>query len=434
MLSSTQSLKGPLSSSALHSLRRALFLLLSLFLPLGTGQLHAQSKKGLQVEMVGDAIALGIDHAAINVNLSQLIVPSPKPGQKTVSWQSNNEVYHFSRHYLRTLESKIIPLSREQIVINAIILAYRSNDPEINRILLHPKFEPNAPNRLAAFNPTSEEGRKWLHATLEYLSHRYSLPQQTFGRISGYIIGNEVNTHWWWSNRGEVSMEEFAEEYHQVVRLMHRAIRRHSSFAKVYISLEHHWNIRYPPANPRQGFPAKPFLKHFAKIVRDAGDFDWHLAFHPYPEKLRDPEFWKDESANDSPNTPRITFKNLHVLTEHFKSPHLLFKGKPRRIILSEQGFDTPTSPDGEKIQAAAYAYAYRLIEQLDGIDSFILHRHVDHPNEGGLRLGLRGFSPARKKKLIYDVFLHANRDDWEKHFAFALPIVGLKEWPKGTR
>ena len=35
----------------------------------------AASKKGLQVEMVDDALALGVKHAALNFNLSQLIDP-----------------------------------------------------------------------------------------------------------------------------------------------------------------------------------------------------------------------------------------------------------------------------------------------------------------------------------------------------------------------
>ena len=401
-------------------------LLLGLLLPT-----NAQSKKGLQVEIVDDALSLGIKHAALNVNLSQLIVPQPKKEEKTATWKSKKRTFHFSQRYLRGLDKKIRPLSRHDITINLIILAYRSHNPLINKILLHPKSRPDAPNRLGAFNCVTAEGREWLHASLEYLAHRYSLPKQPHGRVAGYIIGNEVNSHWWWANRGEVTMKEFAADYHQIVRLMHRGIRSQSPDAKVYLSLEHHWNMRYPPANALRAFPAKPFLDHFAKIVKEQGDFDWHLAFHPYPERLRDPEFWKDVTATNSPETKRITFKNLPVLTEYFKKPELLHQGKPRRIILSEQGFDTPKKKNGQEIQAAAYAYAYRIIDQLDGIDSFILHRHIDNPKEGGLLLGLRTLPPAREKKLIYDVFKYADTPEWRKHFAFALPIIGLKEWPK---
>jgi len=50
------------------------------------------------------------------------------------------------------------------------------------------------------------------------------------------------------------------------------------------------------------------------------------------------------------------------------------------------------TSPGG------AYAYAYYRIAHLPGIDSFILHRQVDHPAEGGLNLGC-GVALARRSR-----------------------------------
>jgi hypothetical protein len=102
-------------------------------------------------------------------------------------------------------------------------------------------------------------------------------------------------------------------------------------------------------------------------------------------------------------------------------------------VILSEQGFHTPDSPEGEIIQAAAYCYAYRKVEALDGIDAFILHRHVDHPHEGGLRLGLRRYLPGaddpRPAKLIYECFQKADTHQWREAFQFALPVVGMDDW-----
>lgn len=96
---------------------------------------------------------------------------------------------------------------------------------------------------------------------------------------------------------------------------------------------------------------------------------------------------------------------------------------------MSEQGFHTANTPDGEEIQAAAYCYAYKKIEKLDGIDAFILHRHVDSSAEGGLLLGLRRNDAAQTPKKIYECFRAAATTDWEKAFNFALPIVGLKSW-----
>jgi len=49
-------------------------------------------------------------------------------------------------------------------------------------------------------------------------------------------------------------------------------------------------------------------------------------------------------------NTNKVTFKNLEVLCQHLEKRELLYQGKPRRVILSEQGFHTLLTPEGEKL------------------------------------------------------------------------------------
>ncbi len=395
---------------------------------------EAASKKGLQVEIVDDALELGVRHAALNLDLCRVIAPD-RPHSKD-SWQSGDRRFTFNSSYVERLDRSIKPLSDAGVLVNLILLAYQSGSPAINKILLHPKYDSKAPNRLGAFNTATPEGRAWLDATLSFLAERWSRPAQDKGRVVGYIVGNEVNSHWWWSNMGRVSLETFVEEYHQTVRLFHRSIRSQSSWARVYLSLEHHWSIAYPPADEGQAFPGRPFLDHFNELAKKNGDFDWHLAYHPYPESLFDPKFWEDTTALPEITTPRITFKNLPVLSQYLDQKHLKFNGKRRRVILSEQGFHTPDSPDGELIQAAAYCYAYKIVEQDKGIDAFILHRHVDHPHEGGLHLGLRDYfedRPERPKKKIYDCFKFADTPRWKQTFEFALPIVGLEAWPNSS-
>ena len=392
----------------------------------------AASKKGLQVEIVADALALGVKHAALNFNLSQII--DPRSETNNPSWESAGQRYHFQRGYLAAMDQQIKALSDRGVVVNLIVLTYQSNDPEVNRILIHARCETNAPNRLGNFNTATAEGRGWLTATLEFCAARWSRPDQKFGRASGYIIGNEVNSHWWWANMGRVSMEEFADDYLCAVRLVHTAIRQQASWPRVYVSLEHHWNMRYGAGDEKQAFPARAFVDYFARRAREGGDFDWHIAFHPYPEDLFEPRCWKDKSATTNVlTTPRITFKNLELLPAYLRRPELLCQGQPRRIILSEQGFHTPKGADGEIVQAAAYCYAYKKIERLDGVDSFILHRHVDHAGEGGLLLGLRSNQPKdgepRPKKKIYECFRLADTPEWEPAFAFALPVIGITNW-----
>jgi hypothetical protein len=392
----------------------------------------ARSKKGLQVELVDDALALGVKHAALNFNLAQLI--DPKGSTNSLAWQRDGHTYHFKRSAVESMDRRIKALSDRGVVVNLIVLTYLSRDPEVNRILIHPDCVTNAPNRLGNFNTVTDEGRRWLAATMEFCAERWSRPDRMHGRVAGYIMGNEVNSHWWWANMGKVTMTEFADDYLRTVRLAHEAVRKQSSWARVYLSLEHHWNVRYDTKSERTSFAGREFVDYFARRAREAGDFDWHIAFHPYPENLFEPRFWRDKSATTNVlTTPRITFKNIELLPAYLRRAELLYRGQPRRIILSEQGFHTPKGTNGEIIQAAAYCYAYKKIEMLDGIDSFILHRHVDHKDEGGLLLGLRSLTPnaaeSRPKKKSWEVFRAADTPEWEEQFEFALPIAGLKSW-----
>jgi hypothetical protein len=381
------------------------------------------SKKGLQVQMVDDALALGIKHAALNVNLAQLLELSE--GQL----KANNR-------YFEHLDRQIKPLSDSGIVVSLILLYYRSGNEARDNLMLHPRYDPAAPNKLTAFNLTTPESAAAFSACVEYLAGRYSPSNAPHGRIWNYIVGNEVNSHWFWYNMGRATMEELADNYLAAVRACHAAVRKHSAHARVYLSLEHHWNIRYPGGDEMQSFAGRPFVQYFAQKARESGDFDWHVALHPYPEDLFECRTWNDKTARHSPDTPRITFKNIEQLTKFMCRPELLYDGQQRRIILSEQGFHSPDTEQGQLRQAAAFAYAYQKIRDLDGIDSFILHRHVDHAHEGGLNLGLwtrnkgskNPAEPAARKK-IYEVFRTADTPGWQDEFRFALPVIGIKSW-----
>src|SRR4029079_17164842 len=103
------------------------------------------------------------------------------------------------------------------------------------------------------------------------------------------------------------------------VRACHTAVRKFSSSARVFISLEHHWNIRYAGCDETQGFAGRPFVDYFNKLAKEGGNFDWHIAFHPYPENLFEPRTWNDKSATVDENTPRITFKNLEMLPRYLR-------------------------------------------------------------------------------------------------------------------
>lgn len=391
-----------------------------------------RSKKGLQVQMVDDAVALGVQHAGFNVDIGGCVTLNPHPGD--FAWPMDGRTFWFNRGYIEAIDHEVKTLSQTGATVTLILLNYSHPGSPPNAILQHPNYDTNCPGHISAFNTLTPEGVAWLKAWMEFLADRYSAPGFPHGRAVNYIIGNEVNAHWDWANMGNVTMEQFARDYARAVRICTMAVKKESATDRVFISLEHDWNHLFAESTNTHGFPARTFIDYFGQITKANGDFGWNLAFHPYPEDLFQCRTWEDKSAKHTPYSPRMTFKNIEQLPKYFRRKELLFQGKPRRIILSEQGFHAKPNRQGDLDQAAAYCYAWRKIVNLDGIDAFILHRHVDNGGEGGLNLGLWRREPdsvatPSTQRPMYDCFKYADTPEWKKHFQFALPIIGIKSW-----
>ena len=387
------------------------------------------SKKGLQIQMVDDALKLGVQHAAFNLDLSAMVDLGKNPAN--LEWKMDGEKYYFNRAYVESLPVK--QLSDAGCVVTAIVLSYQSGNPATDTVMLHPSRAATLPNRLAAFNTVTADGLRHYKACFEFLTDRFSRSDGTFGRVANWIIGNEVSAHWEWYNMGLTPREMAVAEYERSVRLAHTAVRKASSSSRVYLSLEHHWTLTFG-GDPMKAVAGRRFIEEFNRRARMGGNFEWNLAYHPYPEDLFQPRTWRDKSATASAETPRITFKNLDQLASFFKRPELQFDDHPRRIILSEQGFHSDGTPAGDLAQAAAYCYAYKKVARMDAIDSFILHRHVDHSGEGGLNLGLWQREPnsvanPSTPRPMYQVFLKASTPEEDEAFKFALPVIGIKKW-----
>ena len=387
------------------------------------------SKKGLQVQMTEDALALGIRHCTLNFNLAGLIQLQPQAD--SLKWEMDGQTYFFNHRYLDSLPVK--RLSDAGVVVNLILLHYLGR-AEVDAFMKHPRCDPATPNKLTAFNTVTPDGLRHYQAALEFLADRYSGTNSANGRVWGYIVGNEVNAHWEWYNLGNATRAEVVADYLRTVRITHTAVRKSSAHARIYLSLTHYWD-RVMRSGPLRSCEGRGLIDDFNRLARAGGDFDWHLAQHPYPENLFEPRTWLDKQPTSREDTPKITFKNLEVLDAYFRRPELLHHGQTRRIILSEQGFHCPDKPDGELWQAAAYCYAWKKVTSLTGIDAFILHRHVDHGREGGLNLGLwtrqaESISTPGRPRKMHAVFKAAGTPEEEAAFRFALPVVGLTAWP----
>ena len=116
---------------------------------------------------------------------------------------------------------------------------------------------------------------------------------------------------------------------------------------------------------------------------------------------------------------------NLNVLTDFLgQSRYLDTEGKMRSITITELGF---SSKSGEKLQAAAFAYCYLIVDANPYIDAFILNRQTDAPEEvvNGLAFGLYEYDHSGK--YLKEVFRDIDTDKAQEYMQFMLNILGAE-------
>lgn len=392
------------------------------------------NKKGVTCVLdVDDVVALGAGQVAENIDIGGLL-----------DWQSRDPSLSFAfegrkvglrAQGVAQLDTKLKRYRAAGLRVTGILLNYVRAQTPRDSPLVHPQTDPaTVPMGPAAFNTATPEGFFFYRAILHFLVDRYTRDDAAHGHLAGLVIGNEVQSHWSWYHLGLVDPEVLLREYGVALRVADLATRSVHADFPIYLSLDHHWTL--PSAGPRRrGLSGIELLEGVATRARREGDFPWHLAHHPYPEDLGRPAFWEDHSTPLSLDAPRVTFQNLEVLAAWLRQSRYLFDGHSRRIALTEQGFHCAPGAEGELRQAAAYALAWKKVQAIPEIESFLYHRHVDHPHEFGLRLGLRehdGTSNVNgigRRRKIWEVMQKAGTPEEENAFAFALPIVGRKDW-----
>lgn len=181
------------------------------------------------------------------------------------------------------------------------------------------------------------------------------------------------STNQLWNYMGPMSLEQYMEEYVRAFRVFYTAIRSTSSTSRVFFSTDYNW---LHEADGRLKYNAKDVLDTFNSMVVPGGPMDWELAYHPYSIPMVEPEFWNDAETGlikNNASSPVVNMINLNVLTDYLQQPQFLMRnGKPRHVILSEQGFTSQSHSRGEveELQAAAIAYAYYLADSNPLIDA----------------------------------------------------------------
>lgn len=362
-------------------------------------KLSPMGKKGLGgvprgIDRDHEIFELGIHHATINVVVDSLVSDRAGAGFQSAEFEGR-EVF-FNESSLSRLESQLRVL-RERNVVASVILLIRNRRDESGRPrhpLVHPMARATALYSMP--NLSSEQGAFLYRAVLSHLSERFSKPGPNAARISNWIIHNEVDQSGTWTSMGEQPLESYVEMYLRSTRLTYQIARRYNPHARVFPSLTHHWT---KVSQGLDTFCVRDLMDLFAEAARAEGDFEWGLAYHPYPQDLRAPETWLDTQAIDSVDSPYITPKNISVLPRYFDQEHFRYNGAPRAVFLSEQGINARSlSESDQQLQAAGIVYQYRQMRRLPTVEAFHYHAYRDNPGaEGGLRLGLITETGARK-------------------------------------
>ena len=394
------------------------------------------TKKGLNIEidMLSDAFDLGVKHVTTNIAFSQIMGSG-------IEFEYDGKTYHFNKAVMDAYDATISALSNKGMTVTAIILNdWNPNTPD----LIYPGTEKTSFAYYYMFNAATEAGFEQTRAIAAFLADHYSGKNPDYGKVSNWIIGNEINCQEW-NYMGPTDVGTYVRAYQQAFRTIYTAIKSTNANDRVYFSLAYWWGMPYEGKDDSLHYKGREIVDVFNSIANVEGQMDWGLAYHPYPHPLSEPEFWDDAATGlitTDFNSPVINFANLNVLTDYmaqeaFRAP----SGEVRHIILTEQGFTAYSATKGyvPELQAAAYAYSYYLVDSNPYIDAYTVSRQVDAPSEvnAGLRFGLwecdmnqPNLIVATKRRKIWQVFRDIDKKNATLEATeFAKEIIGIEKW-----
>jgi hypothetical protein len=376
-------------------------------------------KKGIFDDDLRD---LGITAGTVNMDISGLFART----RETISYVHQGKTWRFAAGPVREWDQVIRELTDREIVVSGILLIAK-NQPD----LLHPEFERAGIYSMP--NLTNREASDAYRAVISFLTKRYSRPDQEHGWITHWIVFNEVDYGWVWTNMGEQPMSVYMDAYDKAMRLTWLEAIQFNPTAEVFISLTHNWD--YEPRDPFRSYPPRHQLDRLARYSGVSGDFHWGVAYHPYPQSLLRPRTWEDSIPTASFDTRYITIKNIEVLDTYLRQEQFLYQGSPRTVLLSEQGYHTPDySAQSMADKAAAIAYTWQKITPLETIETYHYHRWVDHPLEGGLQVGLRtlpreGEPYGERKEPAFSVFGALETENEAAKISPLKAVIGIANW-----
>ena len=377
---------------------------------------------------------LNIQQGLMNISIAQIM--ASRETEDTIPYVFNGKTYYFIRSAVEAVDAQMkgVPFTT-MILLNAPKGWGSREEKALLDKVIHPRFDWDFPSAfISAFDTEREEGFGYYGAFVEFLAERYTRPDGKYGRAVGAIISNEVNSQYIWGNAGEMTAGDYMEEYTQAMRFAWICGQKHCSHFRVYISLDHFWcGVNFSANEPKRYYSGRSLVELLNGLSLRDGNFGWGIAHHPYPEDLNFPDFWNDRSPRFALDTYRITFKNIEFLEAFLAQEKYLYRGKSRRVVFSEQGFNSQNGhfkDITEKQAAAAFVLAYMKSRNMGIVDLMTHHACVDNPHEFGLNLGIFRYDPTKpccvgEPKPILESFMAMDTPDEPRVVEKARTFIG---------
>ncbi len=241
------------------------------------------TKKGLLIEpsMLDDAFNLGVKHVIVNFPF-QFILGSG------IDYEYEGKTYHFNKALLDEYDKVVRNMTAKDLSVTAVILnSWNPATPD----LYYPGVQQQAGVNYYMFNASTQAGFEDIKAIASFLAEHYSGIGN--GKVSNWIIGNEINNQEW-NYIGPMALEQYVAEYERAFRVFYTAIKSTSANDRVYFSTDFYWNYN---GNGTTKYGAKEIVDSFNARIQAGGQIDWNLAYHPYSFPMTEPEFWDDEAT-----------------------------------------------------------------------------------------------------------------------------------------
>lgn len=380
------------------------------------------SKKGLLLDptMLGtpELTDLGVKHTIYNIPLSHIMGETADPTFPTITYTYRGKNYQFNGAAINGYDGLFKYLADMGMSATAVVL----NDwNEEHLELIHPEARKQESGAYYyMFNTVEESGVRTLEAVASFLAERYSSGEH--GMIHSWVIANEINQNRVWNYMDTRDVVHYTETFEKSLRIFYQAVKSHYAGGRVYFSIDHAWNSN--EGDNKNFFNGKDVLEAFNAAALAHGNYDWGIAIHPYPEPLTRVNFWS-QTYDKSREAPHLSVMNLNVLTDMLSEDAYLDRsGEVRSVTITELGF---SSGSGERLQAAAFAYCYYIVEANPYVDAFLMNRQTDAPEEVKAGLSFGVYEYDRSEKYIKDVFRYIDTERAGEYTNFMLKILGAE-------